>query len=70
MSPRPPPRTLCRWERPAHRTTVWGTIRAKRHTETGWLITALSTLDLALWDLHGKAAGQPVWRLLGPAAGA
>jgi L-alanine-DL-glutamate epimerase-like enolase superfamily enzyme len=22
-------------------------------------------MDLALWDLRGKAAGQPVWRLLG-----
>ena len=29
------------------------------------MITALSAIDLALWDLRGKAAGQPVWRLLG-----
>ena len=26
---------------------------------------ALSLLDVALWDLAGRAAGQPVWRLLG-----
>ncbi|MGF7160441.1 L-alanine-DL-glutamate epimerase-like enolase superfamily enzyme [Rhodoligotrophos appendicifer] len=26
-------------------------------------------LDLALWDLAGKAANQPVWRLLGGASG-
>ena len=26
---------------------------------------ALSLLDVALWDLRGRAAGQPVWRLLG-----
>jgi L-alanine-DL-glutamate epimerase-like enolase superfamily enzyme len=26
-------------------------------------------LDLALWDLAGKIAGQPVWRLLGGASG-
>ena len=26
---------------------------------------ALSLLDVALWDLKGRAAGQPVWRLLG-----
>jgi L-alanine-DL-glutamate epimerase-like enolase superfamily enzyme len=26
---------------------------------------ALSGLDIALWDLAGKAAGLPVWRLLG-----
>jgi L-alanine-DL-glutamate epimerase-like enolase superfamily enzyme len=45
--------------------TVWGVTRASRHTETGWAITALSAMDLALWDLRGKAAGQPVWRLLG-----
>ena len=50
---------------PRNGATVWGTVRAKRHTETGWLITALSAIDLALWDLRGKAAGQPVWRLLG-----
>lgn len=44
---------------------VWGIKRAARHTETGWKITALSAMDLALWDLRGKAVGQPVWRLLG-----
>ena len=30
-------------------------------------IHALSGIDIALWDLAGKAAGQPVWRLLGGA---
>jgi L-alanine-DL-glutamate epimerase-like enolase superfamily enzyme len=43
---------------------VWGIKRTSRHTDTGWAITALSAMDLALWDLRGKAAGQPVWRLL------
>ncbi len=31
----------------------------------GPITYALSALDIALWDLAGKAAGQPVWRLLG-----
>jgi L-alanine-DL-glutamate epimerase-like enolase superfamily enzyme len=28
---------------------------------------ALAAVDIALWDLKGKALGQPVWRLLGGA---
>ena len=43
---------------------VWGVKRKTRHSETGWVLTAFSAMDLALWDLRGKAAGQPVWRLL------
>ena len=29
------------------------------------MVIALSGIELALWDLAGKAAGQPVYRLLG-----
>ena len=28
-------------------------------------VFALSALDIALWDIMGKASGQPLWRLLG-----
>ena len=34
----------------------------------GWAgaeMRAISAVDIALWDLAGKALGQPVWRLLG-----
>ena len=36
---------------------------------SGQLLTdrVLCAMDLALWDLKGKAAGQPVWKLLGGA---
>ena len=44
---------------------VWGIKRTTRQTETGWVITALSAVDLALWDLRGKAVGRPVRRMLG-----
>jgi o-succinylbenzoate synthase len=31
---------------------------------------ALAAIDLALWDLSGRARGEPVWRLLAESAGA
>ena len=31
----------------------------------GLPIMAISAVDVALWDLIGKAKGEPVWRLLG-----
>ncbi|HEV8615319.1 MAG TPA: mandelate racemase/muconate lactonizing enzyme family protein, partial [Methylomirabilota bacterium] len=31
----------------------------------GITISAISGIDIALWDLLGKSLGQPVWRLLG-----
>ncbi len=40
-------------------------IRLDRHGRSGYFMTAVSAVDCALWDLKGKAWGQPVYRLLG-----
>lgn len=34
----------------------------------GAVVHALGALDMALWDICGKAAGKPTWQLLGAAA--
>lgn len=39
--------------------------RLQVHGRQGDAMIALSALDCALWDLKGRALGQPVWRLLG-----
>jgi L-alanine-DL-glutamate epimerase-like enolase superfamily enzyme len=51
---------------------IWDTRRLERLRDAmgnaspaGLIGRAFSALDVALWDLRGKAAGQPVWRLLG-----
>jgi L-alanine-DL-glutamate epimerase-like enolase superfamily enzyme len=31
----------------------------------GALVNAIGAIDIALWDIAGKAAGVPTWRLLG-----
>lgn len=35
--------------------------------QTGYASHAIAAIDIALWDLKGKALGQPLWRLLGGA---
>lgn len=35
--------------------------------QTGYASHAIAAIDIALWDIAGKAAGQPVWKLLGGA---
>ncbi len=35
------------------------------HGTVGLALLGIAGIDIALWDLLGRAAGQPVWRLLG-----
>jgi len=35
------------------------------HGTAGLALLGIAGIDIALWDLLGRAAGQPVWRLLG-----
>ncbi|NYE26581.1 mandelate racemase/muconate lactonizing enzyme family protein [Pigmentiphaga litoralis] len=35
--------------------------------QSGYASHAIAAIDLALWDLKGKALGQPCWRLMGGA---
>lgn len=39
--------------------------RLNPRAQTGVWSSAISALDIALWDLKGKHFGEPVWRLLG-----
>lgn len=48
------------WER------MYSTMRLRAH-QSGLLLEAISGVDIALWDLAGKALGVPVHKLLGGA---
>ena len=39
--------------------------RTRQHGRRGLVLHAISGIDMALWDLAGKATGQPLYRLLG-----
>lgn len=60
-------REIVRGEDPFQVTRIWekmyqGSIYYGRR---GAAIQAMTGIDLALWDIMGKATGMPVWRLLG-----
>jgi L-rhamnonate dehydratase len=40
-------------------------LRLHRHGRSGLFVAAISAVDNAVWDLRGKVAGEPVYRLLG-----
>jgi D-galactarolactone cycloisomerase len=42
-------------------------MRTRDYGMKGAILAAISGVDIALWDVTGKALGQPVWRLLGGA---
>lgn len=46
--------------------TLYASMRLRGH-DSGFLIEALSGIDIALWDIIGKATGEPIHRLLGGA---
>ncbi len=48
----------------AIRQMLYDAMRVRGHFG-GFYVDALSAIDIALWDLAGKAAGVPVYRLLG-----
>jgi D-galactarolactone cycloisomerase len=46
---------------------IWETLydQFRDHGQRGLVVQAISGIDIALWDLKGKALGQPVHRLMG-----
>lgn len=55
-------------EAPFEPDRIWSALARCR--SRGATAPALAAIDIALHDLAGKAAGQPVWKLLGSAAAA
>jgi L-alanine-DL-glutamate epimerase-like enolase superfamily enzyme len=45
------------------RDTLWAV--TDYHGTAGLALLGIAAVDIALWDLVGRAVGQPVWRLLG-----
>lgn len=55
-------------EDPRNVERCWEKVRRARvfsGAQAGVFVIALSGIELALWDIAGKAAGQPVYRMLG-----
>ena len=52
---------------PLHTETIWQTMyrRTLDYGRRGIFVSAISALDVALWDLKGKILGQPIHVLLG-----
>lgn len=48
--------------------TMYATMRVRGQTG-GFMLDAISGVDLALWDLAGKLQGKPVWAMIADTAG-
>ena len=46
---------------------IWNKPRADRHTPTGRVFVAFSTVDIALWDLRARLRQRPAYQVMGPA---
>ena len=54
---------------PLDRDVIWHTLYnlMRDHGQKGIPMQSLSGVDIALWDITGKIAGQPIHRLIGGA---
>lgn len=61
------PRDLLLGENPLDSEALWRKlyVGTAMNGRRGAVINALSAVDIALWDIRGKAAGKPVYELLG-----
>ncbi|MFH1569255.1 MAG: mandelate racemase/muconate lactonizing enzyme family protein [Gemmatimonadota bacterium] len=60
---------LLQGEDPIHPERLWARLyNSMLHgNRRGWVIICLGAVDVALWDIYGKALRRPVWQLLGGA---
>jgi L-alanine-DL-glutamate epimerase-like enolase superfamily enzyme len=58
-----------RGKNPLETERVWSDLlkQFNARVQTGMWSSAVSTIDIALWDIKGKHYQEPVWRLLGGA---
>ncbi len=52
-------------EDPSQPDRLWERMYSHRNAPDATAARAISAVDIAVWDLHGRAAGTPVYRLLG-----
>ena len=52
-------------EDPMYRERIWKTLHHWQRMSRDLTDRALSAVDMAIWDLVGRALGQPVYKLLG-----